>query len=42
MAQMAAQHLRWSNDGTILIKDQKLISNRWAEHFNALLNQQTP
>ncbi|XP_061891552.1 dickkopf-related protein 3b isoform X2 [Entelurus aequoreus] len=31
-----------SNDGTTLIKDQKLITKRWAEHFETLLNQPAP
>lgn len=31
-----------SVDGTTLIKDQKLITNRWAKHFEALLNQPSP
>ncbi|KAJ8372925.1 hypothetical protein AAFF_G00275750 [Aldrovandia affinis] len=31
-----------SADGTTLIKDQALIVERWAEHFNTLLNQPTP
>ncbi|KAJ8402492.1 hypothetical protein AAFF_G00365750 [Aldrovandia affinis] len=31
-----------SADGTTLIKDQALIVEWWAEHFNTLLNQPTP
>lgn len=31
-----------SADGTTLIKDQKQIVERWAEHFSALLNRRNP
>ena len=31
-----------SVDGTSLIRDQAMIVERWAEHFNTLLNQPTP